>query len=403
MTIGRHRVVIGAVAAALLAATSAGASAAAEQAGSAEAPPGIDDETIRVGTTLPISGTAALAGQGLLAGIELAVEEANANGGVNGRQLELVALDDGFDIPRNVANMRRLVEEEGVYAILSPAGSQALPGSWELIEETNTIVWGPVSPADPQLPSVFILGPSRTEQLRIGFDYMVEQGVTKIALIGQDNELGAEGEAAVESGLEAHPDVELVASEKVEPRSQDVNSAVLSARDAGAEGILLATDNTQAALVLQQVQSLGMEVIVVSDNGAGGTGGPNMVDAAGDAAEGFIGGLQVALPTSDEPSVVAWRELAEASDKEQAVSNFSLQTYSYTRGFIDLLTGLGDDMSYESFIAAAESTPIETNGLSPNIVCGPLPDGHSCAQGAALAQYSDGEWAVIRDFGPPSP
>jgi branched-chain amino acid transport system substrate-binding protein len=402
MTSRRH--LLGGAALLLIGVTAGAGSAAGSSAErlTASAPPGVSDDTIRLGTTLPISGTAALAGQGLLAGIELAVEEANEAGGINGRELELVALDDTFDIPRNVANMRRLVEEDEVYAIVSPAGSQALPGSWELIEETNTIVWGPVSPADPQLPSVFILGPSRTEQLQIGFDYMVEQGVTKIALIGQDNELGAEGEAAVENGMAVHPDVELVASEKVEPRSQDVASAVLNVRDAGAEGLLLATDNTQAALILQQVESLGMDIIVISDNGAGGTGGPNMVDAAGDAAEGFIGGLQVALPTSEEPAVVAWRELAEASGKEQATSNFSLQTYSYTKGFLDILTALGDDLSYESFIAAAESTPIETNGLSPNIECGPLPDGHSCAAGAALAQYSDGEWTVIRDFGPPA-
>jgi branched-chain amino acid transport system substrate-binding protein len=402
MTHRRH--LLGGAALLLISVTAGAAVAAGSSADRlvASAPPGVSDDTIRLGTTLPISGTAALAGQGLLAGIELAVEEANEAGGINGRELELVALDDTFDIPRNVANMRRLVEEDEVYAIVSPAGSQALPGSWELIEETNTIVWGPVSPADPQLPSVFILGPSRTEQLQIGFDYMVEQGVTKIALIGQDNELGAEGEAAVENGMAVHPDVDLVASEKVEPRSQDVASAVLNARDAGAEGLLLATDNTQAALILQQVESLGMDVIVISDNGAGGTGGPNMVDAAGDAAEGFIGGLQVALPTSEEPAVVEWRELAEASGKEQATSNFSLQTYSYTKGFLDILTALGDDLSYESFIAAAESTPIETNGLSPDIECGPLPDGHSCAAGAALAQYSDGVWTVIRDFGPPA-
>jgi branched-chain amino acid transport system substrate-binding protein len=297
--------------------------------------------------------------------------------------------------------MRRLVEEDQVYAIVSPAGSQALPGSWELIGETGTIVWGPVSPADPQLASVFILGPSRTEQLRIAFDYMVEQGVTKIALIGQDNELGAEGEAAVEAQSAVHPDVEVVASEKVEPRSQDVNSAVLNVRDAEAEGILLATDNTQAALILQQVASLGMEALVASDNGGGGTGGQNTVGAAGDAAEGFLGGLQVALPTSDEPAVAAWREMAEASGKEQGTSNFSLQTYAYTKAFITVLEGLGDDLAYECFYAAAESTPIPTDGLTPDIACGPLPEGHSCAAGAALAQYSGGEWAIVRDFGPP--
>jgi ABC-type branched-subunit amino acid transport system substrate-binding protein len=66
----RHRL-SAAVAAALATATFAVASSAT--ATRVESPPGIDDESIKLGTTLPITGTAALAGQGLLAGIELAV------------------------------------------------------------------------------------------------------------------------------------------------------------------------------------------------------------------------------------------------------------------------------------------------------------------------------------------
>ncbi len=71
--------------------------------------PGVTEDSILLGTTLPITGVAAAAGEGLLAGITIALDEANAEGGIDGRMLELVALDDGFDPPRLVSNARRLI------------------------------------------------------------------------------------------------------------------------------------------------------------------------------------------------------------------------------------------------------------------------------------------------------
>src|SRR5690606_5399091 len=140
-----------------------------------------------MGTTLPITGPAAGAGEGLLAGIQIAVNEVNEAGGIDGRTIELIPLDDGFDPARTVSNMRRLIEEEGVYAMPSPAGSQGIPGAWEFVDQAGTIVWGPVSPPDPQLQPAYILGPGRGEQMRICADYAAEQGLTRVGLIGQDN------------------------------------------------------------------------------------------------------------------------------------------------------------------------------------------------------------------------
>ena len=60
------------------------------------------------------------------------------------------------------------------------------------------------------------------------------------------------------------------------------------ARDAGAECLVMATDNIQVALVLKKIKELGLNIKVASDNGAGGTGGTNMVGLAGDAADGFV-------------------------------------------------------------------------------------------------------------------
>lgn len=378
-------------------------------AASSDDVPGVTEDSILLGTSLPITGPAAAAGEGLVAGIRIAIQEANEAGGVDGRMLELVALDDGFDPPRLVANARRLIEEERVYAMASPAGSQALPGIWDFVDQAGTIVWGPVSPQDPQIQPVYILGSGRTAQLHICTDYAAEQGFTRIGVIGQDNQLGSEGEAGTKAGVEANG-LEFVGFERVEVLSQDVSSAVLNLRDAGAEAIMLATDNVQAALVMQEAQALGYDVFLCADNGGGSTGGTNTVGAAGAAADGFVGALQVQLPTStDNEAVAAWRTLAESYSGEgegQKLSNFSLQTYYYTVAFLEILDRLDGDLAYANFHATAESLvddPLDLGAL-PAIACGPLPDGHGCAEGAALAEYdaASESWSVIRDFELPS-
>lgn len=392
------------------AAAGASEEGSAAAGGSGEAVPGVTDDTIRLGTSLPITGPAALAGEGLVSGINIAIQEVNAAGGIDGRQVELVALDDAFDPPRLVANARRLIEEEQVYAMASPAGSQALPGIWDFVEQAGTIVWGPVSPQDPQLQEVYILGPGRGQQMHICTDYAAEQGLTRIGLIGQDNELGEEGNRGVEAAVAANEGLEYVGFERVEVLSQEVSSAVLNLRDAGAEAIMLSTDNTQASLVMQQADQLGYDVFLCADNGGGGTGGQNTVGPAGAAATGFLGALQQQLPTSeDNEAVQAWRTLAEqytGQGEGQKLSNFSLQTYYYTRAFFEILDRLEGDLAYDSFHAEAETLvdePLDLGAL-PALACGPLPEGHSCANGAALAEYDAGTqaWTVVRDFQPPS-
>ena len=100
---------------------------------SGETPPGVTDNSILIGATLPLTGTAAVAGQGLQAGLKIAADEINSNGGIGGRKVELKLLDDGFTPDRVVTNVRRLVSQDHVYALVAPAGSQGLPGAWPFI------------------------------------------------------------------------------------------------------------------------------------------------------------------------------------------------------------------------------------------------------------------------------
>jgi ABC-type branched-subunit amino acid transport system substrate-binding protein len=365
---------------------------------------GITDKTIKIGLTGPYTGAAAVAGQGLRAGVQIAIDEVNAAGGIDGRQVELVALDDGFEIPKLVANMKRLISQDQVYAIVAAAGSQALPGSWPDVKESGIIVWGPVTPPDPKLPSVFILGPSRTEQTRVAVDFMCERNVKRFFLVGQTNNLGQEGKAGASVQVPKCPGMELVGEEYLEPTKTDgVSAAANKIVQARADGVMFVTDNTQAALTAKRLRELGSTALLVAENGAGGPGGTNTVGQAGDGADGFHATMAQDLPATEVTrGVIAWRALATKSGYPQAQNNFSLQTYGYTKVFLEVLKKVAatKDYSWANFSKVAESTRVDLDFLPP-IICGPLPDGHACARGAGVAQYKNGRWDQIRDFKTP--
>lgn len=372
--------------------------------------PGVDKEAgvIKIGTSQPFTGRAAVAGEGLLGGIQMAVDEVNANGGIDGCTFELAWEDDRFEIEQMVTNVRKMIDEDGVWGFVGTAGSQAIPSTYPAIEGAGTPLWGPVSPADQDIQQVYLTNPTRTEQGRICIDHFSEQGITQIAVIGQDNELGDEARAAAERQAPVHG-IEVVAEEEVEVLSDAVAPAVLAVIDSGAGGVLTALDNAQNGLILDQFHEAGFEALVCSDAGSAGSGGLNTVGLANpEAADGYLGALQVALPDSDDPFVTAWSALWDAYDgpgKEGGAANFSLQTYSISRAFFELWDQLQGDYSYDNFHAVAETlvdSPIQVPSIPP-IACGPLPGGHSCAAGAGVAQYDAASetWTQVRDFQAP--
>jgi branched-chain amino acid transport system substrate-binding protein len=400
-----HRIV-SAAALVLLAATACGnvSSGGGGASASASAPPGVTKDTITVGATLPLTGTAAVAGQGLQAGLKIAADEINASGGIGGRKVQLDLLDDGFTPDRVVTNVRRLVSQDHVYALVAPAGSQGLPGAWPFIGENHTPVWGPVSPSDPKQQEVYLLGPTRTTQDQVAIDYFAAKGVKRLAVILQNNDLGVSAQAALDKQLPKHPDMQVVSKETTQTGATDVSSAVNNVVAAKPDAVLLSTDNTQVALVLQQLRGRGVTVPVFADQGGAGTGGPSAVKPAGAAAEGFIGGLQINLTNADNPDVKHWAELAGKYQGDQGMSGFSLQTYSYLKAFAELLKRMGSDLSYANFNKKAEALkadPIKL-GTVPNVECAPLPDGHTCVQSAGLAVYTGGAWKLLQDFKAPS-
>ncbi len=368
--------------------------------------PGIDKEagTFKIGTSQPFTGRAAVAGEALLGGLQMAVDELNAAGGIDGCLFELAWEDDRFEIEQMVTNVRKLIDVDNVWGFVGTAGSQAIPSTYPAIEGAGTPLWGPISPANQDIKEVYLTNPTRTEQGKICIDYFVSQGASTIAVIGQDNEMGDEALAAISIQQPVHG-YEIVAEEEIEVLSDVVAPAVLAVIDSGADAVLTALDNAQTGLVLDGFHEAGFNPLVCSDAGASGAGGSNTVGlATPEAADGYLGALQVALPDTDSDFVNAWRDLWAAYDGpgKDGAPNFSLQTYSIAQAFFQLIDRLDGNYSYENFHAVAETLvddPILIPSIPP-VACGPLPGGHQCAAGAGVAAYDSATetWTQVKPF-----
>jgi branched-chain amino acid transport system substrate-binding protein len=365
--------------------------------------PGITAKEVKIGFTGPLTGIAGLAGQGITAGMQIAADQINSSGGINGRKIKLILDDDAYESPRLVANVRRLVSQDKVYALVAPAGSQALPGTWAFIAEQNTPVWGPISPTDPKMQQVYNLAATRTAQDEVAVDHFADQGKKRLAIIAVDSDTGQGGLDAVHNQVPKHPGMKLVSEAKVETGSTNVSSAVLQTLKAKPDALVIATSNLQVALILKQLRSQGSNIPVMADQGAAGTGGSSATGPAGSAAEGLIGGLQVALPTDDIPEVKTWLALAQKSAMPQAVSSFSIQGYGYLQTFAEVLKRAGKDVSYANFYKEADklaTNPVDVK-VMPAVKCGPIPTGHTCSNSAALAVFKGGKWEPLLPFTDP--
>jgi ABC-type branched-subunit amino acid transport system substrate-binding protein len=113
----------------------------------ADAGAGIFDDRIVFGQSAAFSGPAAALGLGMREGILASFKEANAAGGVRGRRLELVSYDDGYEPEKAIANTKRLIDEDGVFALVGEVGTPTSNTAQPITTEKGVLFIAPFTGA----------------------------------------------------------------------------------------------------------------------------------------------------------------------------------------------------------------------------------------------------------------
>ncbi|WP_052360090.1 ABC transporter substrate-binding protein [Desulfovibrio alcoholivorans] len=171
--------------------------------------PGVGDDLVVVGSSLPLTGHASYLGRQTLFGAMSYINAVNDAGGVAGRRIKVIALDDGYDPPRCVANTQRLIVDDRVFCLFSYVGTPTTAKIIPLLEEANAPLVGSFTGADalrtPFRRVIVNIRPSYYQETAAAVDHMVgDLHLDRVAVFYQYDAYGFDGLRGTEMALKAH-------------------------------------------------------------------------------------------------------------------------------------------------------------------------------------------------------
>lgn len=217
---------------------------------------------IRLGQSLPLSGPLAELGSEYRDGMLAYFNALNAKGGINGRRIELVTLDDGYVVERSVENAKKLIDQEDVLAFLGMFGSANYGALLPLINERAIPSLAPYTGSDElraqKSPTTFWLRASYGDETEKIIDQLTTLGINKIAVFYQDDAFGKSGLAGVEKAL-AKRNLKMVAVGAFDKTKNDVRDAVKTIGAADPQGVVMISTYKPTAAFVREMRQAGKQ------------------------------------------------------------------------------------------------------------------------------------------------
>ncbi len=340
---------------ALLLATVAGVALMATAARAAST--GVSADEVVFGQSCALSGSAKALGEGMRLGITAAFEEANRAGGIHGRKLRLVTLDDRYEPEAAIGNTFALIDEEQVFALIGAVGTPTSKAAEPIATEAGIPYIGAFTGAEflrdaRQRPTVVNVRASYYQET----EEMVERltrdlGVKRIGILYQDDSYGRAGLSGTLQALRRRG-MRLV-SEATYPRNtRAVKTAVLDLRADRPEAVIIVGAYEPVAEFIKWARHLEFTPLFVNISFVGSSA---LASALGPSGKDVIVTQVVPFPHDQEIPVVGQYHEALRAVAAEAVPGFvSLEGYLTGRVTVEALRRAGKDLTRTGFIDALQ-------------------------------------------------
>ena len=335
------------------------------------AEPGITDTTITLGMSAPFSGPNGAYGEDMRQTIQSYFEQINKGGGVNGRKLQLLALDDGYETERAVANTRSLINEKNAFALLSFYGSSPTT-------EAMNNVFGPAKvplvgtisgaatlrqpiQANANSRYMFHVRASYADETEAIVNQMVSIGLRSIAVFYQNDGFGKAGLDGVTAALKKH-NLTPSAVGTIERNSLDVNAAVQSIAKSNPQAVVMVTLYKPTAAFVRAMKRAGQNPMFMT---LSPVGTEQLVQELGPEARGIGISQVVPYPWNDIVPVV--RDYQKIAAKPGSYSYYGLEAYLTARTMVEGLRRAGRDLTRDKLVSTLETlSNIDLGGYRMN-------------------------------------
>ena len=324
----------------------------------AHADPGVTDNSITLGMSAPFSGPNGAYGLEMRQIIQAYFEQINKSGGINGRKLDLVALDDGYETERTLANTKTLLGEKNAFALLAFYGSSPTTEAMnKVFGPARVPLVGTISGAgtlrepvssNPNNRYMFNVRASYADETEAIVNQLVSFNLKNIAVFYQNDGFGNSGLEGAVAAMKKHG-LSPSAVATVERNSVDVAKAVETITKVNPQAVIMVTLYKPTAAFVKAMKKAGQHPMLTT---LSPVGADLLTQELGPDARG-IGISQVTpYPWNDVVSVV--RDYQKLVGKKGSYSYYGIEGYLMARVMVDGLRRAGKDLSRDKLVSALE-------------------------------------------------
>jgi len=319
---------------------------------------GVSADTITFGQAAVLEGPAAALGLGMQLGLNAAFNEANAKGGVQGRKIKLISVNDGYEPDRAIAATKKLIEEDKVFALVGAVGTPTSAAAQPIATAAHVPFIGAFTGAaflrNPKLDNVINVRASYDAETEAWVKHLTEDlKITKIAIFFQDDAFGRAGLAGFKKAMEKR-NLEIVAEATYERNTIAVKSALLSLKRAEPDAVVIVGAYKPVAEFIKLARKISFNPVFVNISFVGANALAKELGAEG---KGVIVSQVVPFPGDASLKVVAdYQAALKAADPKAEPEFVSLEGYLVGRLAVAALEKAGPDLTRAGLLKAIKDT-----------------------------------------------
>lgn len=332
----------------------------------AAAEDGVTDAKIMIGMSTALSGASADLGTNVKAGVEAYFASVNKSGGVHGRALELVAIDDGYEPDKSAANTRKLIEQDKVFALLGYVGTPTAKAAVPVAAKADVPYLFPFTGAEflraPLIKQVFNLRASYFDETEALIAYFADKNAAKdVAVFVQDDAYGDAGKSGVVKALMKRK-LTLKAEGRYKRNTADVRAGIDEVLVKAPQVIVMVGSYTACAAATKYAESKGFKGKFAN---VSFVGTESLARELGSAGAGTIVSQVMPHPiTSPLPLAQEFRQAMQAAGKEGHLTYMAMEGYADAKLFVEALRSIGKDPTRSALTRALEAFKADLGGIA---------------------------------------
>lgn len=366
--------------------------------------PGVTSDAVVIGCSLPLTGHASYLGKQTLYGAQAYLNAVNEAGGVAGRTIKLITLDDGYDPPRCVANTQQLIVEDRVFCLFSYVGTPTTAKIIPLLEEARVPLVGSFTGADvlrfPFRRYIVNIRASYYQETAAAVDHLVgDLGFDRVAVFYQYDAYGFDGLKGTEMALKSLG-LAPVARGSYIRGTMDVEEGLGRILEASPQAIVMIGTYGPCAKAIKLARTRGYRGLFYA---VSFVGADEIARILGPGDDTPLLMSQV-VPSPDLPEsaalltgVMDYARLLARSFPEERPNVVGLEGFLNARVLVEGLRRAGRELTRERFLDAIESINNFSVGIASPVTY--APDRHQGLERVYFTRFDHGRFQMVTDWG----